>query len=278
VRVRDKTVVVTGGGHGIGRAIAERFVADGAAQVVVSDLDAERASEVGEALGMPAIACDVAEPAALEALISTTESEVGPIDLFVSNAAYGFLAGDRTGGMTFGLEISDREWEVSWQANVMAHVRAARQLVPLMLARGGGYFLQTVSAAGLITSNSPLAYTVTKHADIGFAEWLALNYGPLGIGVSCLCPTAVATRPGQFDDLPEIGIVQSPAEVADIVVEGLAEQRFLILPNPAVGGSFRKKANDYDGWIEHTQRRLAKIGHSLTGSTPPVESTPASDR
>ena len=185
-----------------------------------------------------------------------------PIDLFVSNAAYGFTGGITVDGVERHFDLhdtSEHAWEASWQINVMAHVRAARRLVPLMLERGGGYFLNTVSAAGLITSNSQLAYTVTKHADIGFAEWLALNYGHRGIGVSCLCPTAVATRPGQFDSMPGIGLVQTPADVAEFVVDGLEREAFLILPNPAVGGSFRKKAADYDAWIARTQARLAAM-------------------
>ena len=141
----------------------------------------------------------------------------------------------------------------------MAHVRSATKLVPRMLERGGGYFLQTVSAAGLITSNSQVAYTVTKHAAIGFAEWLVLNYGDRNIRVSCLCPTAVETSPGQFASMPEIGLVQSAAEVADAALHGVEDETFLILPNPAVGGSFRKKAVDYDVWLERTIKRISPI-------------------
>lgn len=262
--VLNKIVVVTGAGHGIGRALAERFVADGAT-VVASDIDPTLLDAVGRATGMQTLQCDVGDRVALELLITRTEREVGPIGLFVSNAAYGFRAGALQGGMTPGLETSEQEWDLAWEVNVMAHVRAARQLVPLMLQRGGGWFLNTVSAAGLITANSPVAYTVTKHADVGFAEWLALNYGPRGIGVSCLCPTAVETRPGQFADMPEIGRVQTAAEVAEMAVQGLADEAFLILPNPAVGGSFRKKAIDYDGWIRRTQERLIAMGHVRAG-------------
>lgn len=261
MRVEGKIVVVTGAGHGVGRGIAERFVQEGAKRVVISDINPELMTATAEALGQPAIACDVGDAAALESLISQTEHDVGPIDLFVSNAAYGFTGGVDLPGVerNFDLDTSEHAWDSSWQINVMAHVRAARQLVPLMLERGGGYFLNTVSAAGLITSNSQLAYTVTKHADIGFAEWLALNYGSRGIRVSCLCPTAIATKEGQFDAMPDIGLVQTPAEIAHYVVEGLDAETFLILPNGAVGGSFRKKATDYDAWIQRTQARLAAM-------------------
>ena len=269
MHVADKIVVVTGAGAGIGRGLAERFVAEGAKTVVVSDINRELMATTADALGQPAIGCDVGDQQAMEWLIDQVETEVGPIDLFVSNAAYGFLGGQRPEGFVngFGFETPEEAWDASWNVNVMAHIRAARQLVPRMLRRGGGYFLNTVSAAGLITSNSALAYTVTKHADIGFAEWLALNYGTRGIGVSCLCPTAVATRAGQFDDMPDIGQVDTPAEIAEAVIAGLAAETFLILPNPAVGGSFRKKGADYDAWIERTQKRLAAMGHTPEGRT-----------
>jgi NAD(P)-dependent dehydrogenase (short-subunit alcohol dehydrogenase family) len=263
MRVESKVVVVTGAGSGIGKGMAERFAQEGAAAVVVSDINEGLMRTVADALGQPAFQCDVGDAGALESMIDRVENEVGPIDLFVSNAAYGFSGGVPVEGLLngWGLETPDAAWESIWQVNVMAHVRAARKLVPLMLERGGGYFLNTVSAAGLITANSALGYTVTKHADIGFAEWLALNFGKRGIGVSCLCPTAVRTRAGQFDAMPNIGLVQTPAEVAQFVIDGLAAETFLILPNPAVGGSFRKKAADYDAWIGRTQDRLEAMGH-----------------
>ncbi|MGE3443911.1 MAG: SDR family NAD(P)-dependent oxidoreductase [Acidimicrobiia bacterium] len=261
MRVRDKIVVVTGAGNGIGRGMAERFVTEGAKTVVFSDLNMGLAESVATPLKQPAMQCDVSDAGALRSMIDTVENDIGPIDLMVSNAAYGFTGGFTIDGIeeASGFETSEEAWDASWQINVMAHIRAARQLVPRMMKRGGGYFLNTVSAAGLITSNSKLAYTVTKHADIGFAEWLALNYGTRGIGVSCLCPTAVATRPGQFDAMPEIGLVQTPAEIAQFVIDGLERETFLILPNPAVGGSFRKKATDYDAWIARTQQRLTAM-------------------
>jgi NAD(P)-dependent dehydrogenase (short-subunit alcohol dehydrogenase family) len=263
MRVEGKIVVVTGAGSGIGKGMAERFVLEGAKAVVISDINAVLMRSVAEVLGQPSFQCDVGDASALESMIQHIENDVGPIDLFVSNAAYGFTGGIPIEGLVngWGLETPDLAWESCWSVNVMAHIRAARTLVPMMLDRGGGYFLNTVSAAGLITSNSALSYTVTKHADIGFAEWLALNYGKRGIGISCLCPTAVATRPGQFDAMPDIGLIQTPEEVAQFVIDGLSAETFLILPNPAVGGSFRKKAADYDAWITRTQNRLDAMGH-----------------
>jgi NAD(P)-dependent dehydrogenase (short-subunit alcohol dehydrogenase family) len=253
MRVKDKVVVVTGSGHGIGEGLAERFVAEGAKAVVISDLDPERTASVGERLGQPHKACNVGDAAEYDAFLDWVEDTVGPIDLLCNNPA---VFGGPEGG---NLQTTEETWERSWQVNVMSHVRSAQKLVPRMMERGGGYFLQTISAAGLITSNSAVAYTVTKHAGVGFAEWLMLYYGDRGIKVSCLCPTAVETRAGQFSNNPAIGLVQTPAEIAQWTVEGLDAENFLILPNPAVGGSFRKKATDYDEWLERTIKRISPI-------------------
>ncbi len=252
MEITGKTVVVTGAGQGIGRGLATRFVAEGARAVVVSDIDESAMRMVADELQQPGRHCDVGDPVDYAAFLDWVEEEVGPIDLLCNNPA---VFGGPEGG---NLQTTEETWERSWQVNVMSHVRSAQQLVPRMLERGGGYFLQTVSAAGLITSNSAVAYTVTKHAAIGFAEWLMLYYGDRNIRVSCLCPTAVETRPGQFDGM-DIGLVQTPAEVADFAVRGLAAETFLILPNPAVGGSFRKKAADYDAWITRTIERISPI-------------------
>ena len=165
-------------------------------------------------------------------------------------------AGGPEGG---NLQTSAATWDRSWRVNVQAHVWAAQFLVPRMLRRGGGYFLQTLSAAALITGPSELAYSVTKHAALGFAEWLALNYSDKGIRVSCLCPTAVETRTVQGANLPGIGLVQTPSEVAEITVAGLEAESFLILPNPRVGSSFKNKATDYDRWLAYTTSRLGDL-------------------
>src|SRR3954464_9458922 len=184
MQLRDKIVVVTGSGHGIGEGLARRFVQEGARTVVVSDLDADNTARVGDALGQPHRPCDVGNAAEYAALLDWVETDIGPIDLLCNNPA---IFGGPEGG---NLQTTEATWELSWQVNVMAHVRSATQLVPRMLERGGGYFLQTLSAAALITSNSAAAYTVTKHAGLGFAEWLMLNYSDRNIKVSCLCPTA----------------------------------------------------------------------------------------
>lgn len=253
MRVEGRTVVVTGAGNGIGRAMAKRFAAEGAKAVVVSDFDETGMTEVADQLGAPRRRCDVGDADDLRSFIDWVEDDVGPIDLFCSNpAVFGGPEGP-------GLEQTEETLDRSWRVNVLSHIRTAQQLVPRMVERGGGYFLQTLSAAALVTGR-PMAYTVTKHAGLGFAEWLVLNHGRQGIKVSCLCPTAVETRPGQFDQAPEIGLVQRPDEIADVVVKGLDAETFLILPNPAVGGSFRKKATDYDAWIRYTTERLAKMG------------------
>jgi len=251
MRVGGKIVVVTGGGHGIGEGLAERFVAEGAKAVVVSDLDPALTASVGERLGQPRRPCDVSDAAALTSLLSWVEDEIGPIDLMCNNPAF-------MGGLGPGPEAlaSEETWQRSWDIGVMAHVHAADFLVPRMLARGGGWFLQTLSAAALITANAPVAYSVTKHAALGFAEWLVINYGDRGIRVSCLCPAAVETR---GTHLAGIGNVLTPVEVAEAVIAGLEAEQFLILPNGAVGGSFRKKATDYDAWLERTIERIAPI-------------------
>lgn len=266
--VRDKVVVVTGGGQGIGRALCERFAAAGAAATVVADIDGAAAGEVAAAIpGGVAAACDVGRREQLDALIDRVEKEAGPIGLFCSNAAvFG-------GGGSAGLDdTSDQTWDAAWRVNVLAHVWAAARLVPAMRERGGGYFLQVLSAAGLITGPSGLSYTVTKHAGVGFAEWLAINHGRDGIGVSCLCPTAVATPHFLASQaaaaavggdgagiMRNIGLLQSPDEVAQITLDGLAREAFLILPNPGVGRSFLHKAEDYDRWLAYTRDRVAGL-------------------
>ncbi|MBV9660546.1 MAG: SDR family oxidoreductase [Acidimicrobiales bacterium] len=252
MHLQDRVAVITGGGHGIGEAMVERFVAEGARAVVVADIDEARAWSVAARLGAVAWPCDVGDAVQLEGLIEKVERDIGPIDLFCSNAA------TFTGPEGGNLQTSDETWDRSWRVNCLAHVRAARSLVPRMLERGGGYLLQTLSAAALITGPSSVAYATTKHGALGFAEWLMLNYGDKGIKVSVVCPAAVETRDGHFDSRPRTGDVQTPAEVADAIIEGLAEERFLILPNPRVGRWYARKTADYDHWVVENATRLGE--------------------
>jgi NAD(P)-dependent dehydrogenase (short-subunit alcohol dehydrogenase family) len=261
MKLDGKVAVVTGGGQGIGQALSARFAADGA-RVVVLDLNGTSAQAVADEIGGRAIQCDVGQRSQLDGAIDTIEDEVGPIDLFCSNAA--IFGGDGSAGLA---ETPDSLWESVININLMSHIWSATKLVPLMEARGGGYFLQVLSAAGLITGPSTLSYTVTKHAGIGFAEWLSINHRRNGIRVSCLCPTAVATPQLQLPAAnaederirAQLGLIQTPEEVADITIAGLDRETFLILPNERVGTSFLHKAEDYDRWLEHTARRVTKM-------------------
>jgi NAD(P)-dependent dehydrogenase (short-subunit alcohol dehydrogenase family) len=248
MKVEGRVVVVTGGASGIGRALAERFAAEGAKAVVVGDLDGDGAKAVGTRIGGLGIACDVSREADIVRLIDETEERFGPIGLFCSNA--GILAGlDRRSEHPAG--ASDAEWMRSWSVNVMAHVWAARALVPRMKARGGGWFLHTVSAAGLLSQVGSAIYSTTKHAAIGFAENLAISHRDDGIRVSVLCPQGVDTAmlrnvdagPATFDG------VLSPEAVAEAAVRGLEAETFLILPHEEVLGYMRRKTEDYDRWL-----------------------------
>lgn len=257
------TVVITGGASGIGRALALRCAAEGARGVVVGDLDEARAQAVAEEIGSAGLGVggDASEPGDVERLIAEAESAFGEIDLFCANAGVAHGA---------GLDASDDVWDLAWGVNVRAHVLAARLLVPGWLERGGGYFLATASAAGLLTQIGSAPYSVTKHAAVAFAEWLAVTYGDRGVRVSCLCPMGVDTpllRQGfgaTGDDLgarvvSASGAVLGPDDVADVVVDALREERFLVLPHPEVLEFFRRKAGDYDRWIEGMRRLQARI-------------------
>jgi NAD(P)-dependent dehydrogenase (short-subunit alcohol dehydrogenase family) len=261
VKVVGKTVVVTGGASGIGRALAERFAAEGARGVVVADINAEWAQKVADRIGGLGVRCDVADPAGISALVSAAEAAFGPVDVFCSNAGFSDPA---PGDLSQPVEA----WQRIVDVNLMAHVWAAREVVPSMVARGGGYLLQTISSAALITGPSGPGYTLTKHGALGFAEWLALNYGNQGIRVSCLCPNAVYTgmfgRPldDESTSAPDggaLGEVLMPEQVAGAVIDGMEAERFLILPHPRVGASFLRKATDYDTWLSRTGERLRQM-------------------
>ncbi len=247
MKLAGKRAIVTGGANGIGRALAQRFAAEGA-RVVVADLDFECARQLAAEIDGLALAVDVADEAALRALVERAEREVGPVDLFCSNAGIGALG---------GLEVANEGWQRIWEVNVMAHVYAARAVLPSMLARGGGYLLITASAAGLLTQIDSAPYSVTKHAAVGLAEWLAVRYGDRGIAVSALCPQAVRTAmTADYADGGVAGVdgMLEPEQVADCAVEAIGEERFLILPHPTVAGYLQKKVADYDRWLAGMRR------------------------
>src|SRR5581483_12516478 len=243
MQLRDKVVVVTGGANGIGRALCRRFAADGAKCVVVADLDIVSAEQVAAEINGLAIEADVSREDEVQRLVARVMGEHGGIDLFCSNA--GIAVDDDE-------DTADAEWERCWRVNVMAHVFAARAVVPAMLARGGGYLLQTVSAAGLLTHIHSATYAVTKHASLAFAEWLSIRYGDRGIKVSALCPQGVRTdmlrRAGERAQFLLDGALE-PEQVAEAAVKGIAAEQFLILPHAEVAQYFKRKAGDYDRWL-----------------------------
>lgn len=260
MNVRGKVVVVTGGGNGIGRALCERFAAEGAAHVAVADREGDAARVVAAAVGGSAHTVDVRDEAQLAAMVDTVQAEIGPIDLFCSNA--GIIATD--GPPWHATSAPNATWQAMWEIHVMSHVYAARACLPAMIARGEGYFLNTASAAGLLNQIGDAAYSTTKHAAIGFAEALAITHGDDGIRVSCLCPQAVATRMiGDIADGGTAGVdgVLSPADVADAVIEGLACERFLILPHPEVATYRDRKAADYDRWLAGMRKLRSRFGN-----------------
>jgi NAD(P)-dependent dehydrogenase (short-subunit alcohol dehydrogenase family) len=257
MRVAGKVIVVIGGGSGIGRALCERFADEGARQVVVADVDQAKAAAVAAQIGGIARGCDVCVESQVRDLISETEDRVGPIDLFCSNA--GVLINDPD--EKDPASAADASWARTWQVHVMSHVYAARALGPRMVARGHGWFLNTISAAGLLTQMGSAPYSASKHAAVGFAESLAIAYFDRGVRVSILCPQGVETPMVRDAITPAVreGLL-SPESVASCVVDGLAQERFLILPHPAVAEYMRRKATDYDRWISGMARLRSLSG------------------
>jgi NAD(P)-dependent dehydrogenase (short-subunit alcohol dehydrogenase family) len=251
LKLVEKVVVVTGGGNGIGRALCRRFAAEGAKAVVVADLNAAAAVRVAEEIGGTAITADVSREADVVRLVKDTIARHAGIDLFCSNAG---IAVNGDAG------TPDAVWAQCWGVNVMAHVYAARAVVPHMLERGGGYLLQTVSAAGLLTHPQSATYAVTKHASLAFAEWLSMTYGDRGITVSALCPQGVRTdmlHRAEAQGTRRSYLIDSalePEQVAEVVVTGLEAERFLILPHPEVGEFVRRRASDHDRWLRGMRR------------------------
>jgi NAD(P)-dependent dehydrogenase (short-subunit alcohol dehydrogenase family) len=257
MNLQGAVTVVTGGARGIGRALAERFAAEGARAVVVADLDREGAERVAGGLGCPSplgAGLDVTDPAAVARLVDRVEDELGPVDLWCSNA-----------GVALGHDLGDDDaWERSFAVHVLAHVHVARALAPRMAARGRGHLLLTASAAGLLASVDSAPYSVTKHGTVALAEWLAIRWGDAGVGVSCLCPQGVRTAMteglGAGSSVLAAGALLEPEAVAGAVVRGLAEGRFLILPHPEVAEFERRRAADRDRWLAGMRRARARLG------------------
>ena len=252
MEIRDKVCVVTGGASGIGAGMAQRFAQDGAAGVVVADVNLERAEGVARGIGEPAIAvaCDVSREADIQALVAATRERFGRVDIYFSNA--GIL------GKMGGIELDDALWDKMWQVHGMAHVWAARAVVPEMVARGDGYFLVTASAAGLLNIVESAPYGVTKHAAVAFAEWLRIAYGRRGVRVSCLCPQSVQSDMTK-DGTGSAGLdgVLTPEQVAETVVQTMREEKFLALPHPEVAKYLLAKGQDYDRWLGGMQKLYA---------------------
>lgn len=242
MQLKGKNIVVTGAASGIGKAMAERFQREGAKLVVCSDLNGAGAKAVAAAINGVAFETNVGRETDIQHLIEVVERDHGPIDLFCSNAGIGVRG---------GAEAANADWQRIWDINVMAHVWAARHLVPRMIARGGGYLLNTSSAAGLLSQIGSAPYAVTKHAAVGLAEWLAITHGDQGIKVSVLCPQAVRTAMTKDnpDGVASIDGMMEPDVVAEACVRAIEAEDFLILPHPEVLEYMRRKTSDYNRWI-----------------------------
>jgi NAD(P)-dependent dehydrogenase (short-subunit alcohol dehydrogenase family) len=258
MNLSDRVVVVTGGASGIGRGLARRFADEGARGVVVADLDGAGAQAVAQEIGGLGVGCDVSDESQVADLVARARDAFGPIDLFCANA-----------GVAIGTDEAtpDAEWDLALAVNVKAHVYAARALLPDWLERGEGYFLTTASAAGLLTQIGSAPYAVSKHAAVAFAEWLSITYGDRGIRVSCLCPMGVRTPMTAGDGLATdivatAGAMLEPDEVAAAVVEGLDDERFLILPHPEVMTFLRRKVDDHERWLAGMRRLQARVAQS----------------
>ncbi len=267
MELQDRVVVITGGAGGIGSALGRRFVAEGARAVVVVDRDQAAVDRVAEeltGLGTESFgrAVDVTDESAVQALVAEVEDRFGPLDLFCSNAGAG------AGG---GIEAPDEDWNAQWALHVMAHVYAARAVVPSMTARGEGYLLQTASAAGLLAALGSAPYTVTKAGCIALAEHLAITHGDDGIRVSVLCPQGVNTAmaPRQLGDGATDGILE-PEDVAEVVVQAIRAERFLVLPHPEVQTYVERKATDRDRWLGGMRKLRRRSLEGLAQGRPPT--------
>lgn len=262
MQLKDKTVIITGGAQGIGAAVARRFAGAGA-RVVIGDLDGDGAAALGVKIGGYGLRCDVTKEQDIQLLVAETRARFGPVDLFYSNAGLGRWEPDHAAS------ASNADWQLNWEVHVMSHVYAARAVLPEMIKRGQGYLLQMSSAAGLLNQIGNAAYSATKHAAVGFAESLAISHADDGIKVSVICPKYVATpllgyKAGEMpEDAPN---VLSPDAVAGVILEGVAQEKFLILPHPEVAQFIRFKTADYDRWLATMVDLRGKIIGKL-GST-----------
>jgi NAD(P)-dependent dehydrogenase (short-subunit alcohol dehydrogenase family) len=251
MKLKDKVVVVTGGAHGIGKALCERFAAEGAKEVFVIDIDEKAAAAVATRVKGAHFCVNVEAEAEVQAMVDAVVMKHGRIDLFCANAGI---------GVDGGCDVPNRDWQRIWEINVMAHVYSSRAVLPGMLARKEGYLLHTASAAGLLSQIGSAPYSVTKHAVLSFAEWLSITYGEHGIKVSALCPQGVKTA--MLEKAQEhhgagnflMAGALEPEQVADAVVKGIDAEQFLILPHPEVRDYFQRKANDYDRWLRGMRR------------------------
>lgn len=281
MELRDRHVVVTGAASGIGRALAHRFADEGPRALVVSDRDADAVRAVADAIGAVAVPADVGSLDGVRGLIDAATEAHGPIEVFFSNAGIGGPPG--LGGGSYGPVAGLAEavagdeataaWQQTWEINVMAHVWAAQLLLPGMVSRGSGYLLSTASAAGLLTQVSAAAYSVTKHGAVAFAEWVAINYGDAGIRVSCLCPQGVRTPmlDEALDDpvgaAPLLaGGLLDPSEVAEVCVEAIRDERFLILPHPEVADHFALRAAQPARWLGGMRKLVRQARAAAAGS------------
>lgn len=247
MQLKDKVAVITGGASGIGKALAVRFLEEGAKGVVIADRQEQLVRQVGAEIGATALACDVTNENDILQLVTLAETQFGPIDVFVSNA----------GIAEEGTEHADDEaWYRNWNIHVMAHIYAARAVASQMAERGSGYLVNTSSAAGLLTHVNAATYAVTKHAAVAFAEYLAITYGPKGVKVSVLCPQAVRTAmtQGRESSVASVDGMIEPEELADSVICAMDEETFLILPHSVVLKYMQRKTGDYDRWLRGMQR------------------------
>jgi len=253
MELKDKIIVVTGAASGIGRAMCLRYAQEGPKHIACVDRDMTGAEDTAAMMGGKAYQVDVSVKEQITGMIDAVEADAGPIDLFCSNAGIS-IAG--------GVEVEDDAWQQIWDINVMSHVWAARHLVPLMAARGGGYLLNTSSAAGLLNQIGSAPYGVTKHAAIGLAEWLALTYGDQGIKVSVLCPQAVRTEMtrGHEDHVAAINGMMEPEPVAEACVQTIRDETFLVLPHTEVLQYMRNKTDNYDKWIGGMRKLNRRFG------------------